>query len=168
VAITAPCAFVSTLSATVIGLIAGVIVCLATFALEKIHIDDPVGAVPVHFVNGLWGLLAVGIFANGNPASAGWNGVSTAVTGLIHGGTTQIVAQLFEILAIFVVVGGLSYLFFKVLNALKLMRALPAHELMGLDVPEMGMLGYTSVDVIMPGGRLSHQVPGRRSGVGMK
>ncbi len=168
VAITAPCAFVSTLSATVIGLIAGVIVCLATFTLEKMHIDDPVGAVPVHFVNGLWGLLAVGIFANGNPASAGWNGVNTTVTGLIHGGTTQIVAQLFEILAIFVVVGGLSYLFFKVLNALKLMRAEPAHELMGLDVPEMGMLGYTNVDVIMPGGRLSHQVPGSRSHVGMK
>jgi Amt family ammonium transporter len=168
VAITAPCAFVSTISATVIGLISGVIVCLATFALEKMRIDDPVGAVPVHFVNGLWGLLAVGIFANGNTASAGWNGVSSAVTGLLYGGRTQIVAQLLEILSIFVVVGGLSYLFFKVLNALKLLRSLPADELTGLDVPEMGMLGYTNVDVIMPGGRISHQVPGRPSGMGVK
>jgi ammonium transporter, Amt family len=168
VAITAPCAFVSTISATVIGLVSGVIVCLATFALEKMRIDDPVGAVPVHFVNGLWGLLAVGIFANGNTASAGWNGVSSAVTGLLYGGRTQIVAQLLEILSIFVVVGGLSYLFFKVLNALKLLRSLPADELTGLDVPEMGMLGYTSVDVIMPGGRISHQVPGRPSGMRVK
>jgi Amt family ammonium transporter len=132
------------------------------------RIDDPVGAVPVHFVNGLWGLLAVGIFANGNTASAGWNGVSSSVTGLLYGGRTQIVAQLLEILSIFVVVGGLSYLFFKVLNALKLLRSLPADELTGLDVPEMGMLGYTNVDVIMPGGRISHHMPGRSSGMGVK
>jgi Amt family ammonium transporter len=168
VAITAPCAFVSPLSAVVIGLFSGVIVCLATFGLEKLHIDDPVGAVPVHFVNGIWGLLAVGIFANGNPASAGWNGVNTAVIGLIHGGTTQIVAQLLEILSIVVVVGGSSYFFFKALNALKLLRAAPTDELMGLDVPEMGMLGYTNVDVVMPGGRLSQQIPARRSVAGMK
>ena len=75
VAITAPCAFVDTWAAVVIGVVAGVIVCLATFALEKLHIDDPVGATPVHFVNGLWGVIAVGIFASANPASAGWNGV---------------------------------------------------------------------------------------------
>jgi ammonium transporter, Amt family len=162
VAITAPCAFVSSLAAVVIGLISGVLVCLATFYLEKLHIDDPVGAVPVHFVNGFWGLLCVGLFANGNPASAGWNGVSTPVIGLIHGGYTQIVAQSLEAIS-FVVVGvGLSYVFFKVLNALKLLRAAPADELMGLDVPEMGMLGYTNVDVIMPGGRLARQVPVRR------
>jgi Amt family ammonium transporter len=92
VAITAPCAFVSTISATVIGLISGVIVCLATFALEKMRIDDPVGAVPVHFVKA-GELLAVGIFANGNTASAGWNGVSRSDR-LLYGGRTQIVAQL--------------------------------------------------------------------------
>ena len=87
VAITAPCAFVTSASAVVIGLIAGVIVCLVTFGIEKLHIDDPVGAVPVHFANGLWGLLAVGIFANGNPITAGWNGVDTPVTGLLYGGS---------------------------------------------------------------------------------
>jgi ammonium transporter, Amt family len=161
VAITAPCAFVSPLSSVVIGLISGVLVCLMTFTLEKIHIDDPVGAVPVHFCNGLWGLLAVGIFANGNPASTGWNGVNTPVIGLIHGGRTQIVAQILEILSIFIVVAGLSYLFFRVLNAMKLLRSDPADELMGLDAPEMGMLGYTNVDVVMPHGRLSQQVPRR-------
>ena len=78
VAITAPCAFVDRWAAVVIGLIGGVIVCLVTFVLERLRIDDPVGAVPVHFVNGIWGVLAVGIFANGNPVTAGWNGVATA------------------------------------------------------------------------------------------
>jgi ammonium transporter, Amt family len=168
VAITAPCAFVSSLASVVIGLISGVLVCFVTFALERLHIDDPVGAVPVHFANGAWGLLAVGIFANGNPASAGWNGVSTPVTGLIHGGHTQILAQALEA-GSFVAVGvGLSYAFFKVLNAFKLLRTEIAHELMGLDVPEMGMLGYTNVDVIMPGGRLAQQMPARKSLAGIK
>jgi ammonium transporter, Amt family len=162
VAITAPCAFVSVLASVVIGLIAGVLVCLATFALEKMHIDDPVGAVPVHFCNGAWGLLAVGIFANGNPSTAGWNGVQTPVIGLLHGGGTQIIAQVLEIASIFIVVAGLSYLFFKVVNAFKLLRSEPADELMGLDVPEMGMLGYTNVDVVMPGGHLTRQNPGMK------
>jgi Amt family ammonium transporter len=163
VAITAPCAFVSTLAAVVIGLIAGVLVCLATFWLEKMHIDDPVGAAPVHLVNGFWGVLAVGIFANGNPVSAGWNGVQTPVTGLLYGGNLQILAQCFEGISVLAVAGGLSYCFFKVLNALKLLRSLPADELTGLDVPEMGMVGYTNVDVVMPGGRLSRQIPSRRT-----
>jgi Amt family ammonium transporter len=163
VAITAPCAFVSTTAAVVIGLIAGVLVCLATFALEKMHIDDPVGAVPVHFCNGAWGLLAVGIFANGNSNSAGWNGVASAVTGLLHGGHTQIIAQIFEMAAIAILATGLSYIFFKILSALKLLRSAPADELMGLDMPEMGMMGYSSVDISMPHGRLSQQAPSKFS-----
>ena len=163
VAITSPCAFVTPMAAVVIGLIAGVIVCLATFAIEKMRIDDPVGAVPVHFCNGVWGLLSVGIFANGNPASAGWNGVQTPVVGLLYGGSTQIIAQSFEVISIFVFAVGLSYGFFKVLNAFNLLRSAPADELTGLDVPEMGMQGYTNVDVVMPHGRLSQQVPARLS-----
>jgi Amt family ammonium transporter len=154
VAITAPCAFVSPLASVIIGLIAGVLVCFATFGLEKLHIDDPVGAVPVHLCNGAWGLLAVGIFANGNPASAGWNGVATPILGLIHGGHTQIIAQALELGSIFVLGTGLSYVFFKLLNAFKLLRSAPA---------EMGMQGYTNVDVAMPHGRLSQQIPARRS-----
>ena len=71
-------------------------------------------------------------------------------------------AQIIEIAAIVIVVGGLSFVFFKVLNALKLLRSAPAAELAGLDMPEMGVPGYTTVDVWMPGGRLSHQVPGVR------
>lgn len=142
VAITAPCAFVDSWAAVVIGLIAGVIVCWATAALEKWKIDDPVGAVPVHFFNGLWGVLAVGIFANGNPDTAAWNGVESPVTGLLYGGATQIFAQLAEAGSIFVVVFGLSYVFFKVLAALKLLRVSREVELQGLDLPEMGTLAY--------------------------
>ena len=142
VAITAPCAFVAPWAAVVIGAIAGVLVIWASTALEKLKIDDPVGAVPVHMVNGAWGVLAVGIFANGNPDTAAWNGMESAVTGLIYGGTTQIVAQLAEVLSIFVVVFGLSYLFFKAMYALKLMRVSREDELAGLDLPEMGSLAY--------------------------
>ena len=142
VAITAPCAFVDSWAAVVIGLIAGLIVCWASVLLEKLKIDDPVGAVPVHFFNGLWGVLAVGIFANGNPETAAWNGVETAVTGLLYGGTTQIFAQLAEIGSIVVFAFGLSYVFFKILAALKLLRVSRDVELQGLDLPEMGTLGY--------------------------
>lgn len=142
VAITAPCAFVDTWAAVVIGLIAGVWVCVAAVLVEKAKIDDPVGAIPVHFFNGLWGVLAVGIFANGNPDTAGWNGVASPVTGLLYGGGSQIVAQLAEALSVIVVVGGLSFLFFKLLAAFKLLRSEPKHELEGLDLHEMGVQGY--------------------------
>ncbi|MFN8411350.1 MAG: ammonium transporter [Anaerolineales bacterium] len=142
VAITAPCAFVDPWAAVVIGLIAGVLVIFASNLIEKLKIDDPVGAVPVHMFNGAWGVLAVGIFANGNPDTAAWNGVESAVTGLLYGGSTQILAQLAEVVSIFVVVFGLSYLFFKVCNSFKLLRVSREDELGGLDMPEMGSLAY--------------------------
>lgn len=169
VAITAPCAFVDTWAAVVIGGIAGVLACLVTFALEKAKIDDPVGAVPVHFANGLWGVLAVGIFANGNPDTAAWNGVPSAVTGLLYGSSTQIIAQAFEAVSIAVVVFVASYIFFQILNGLKLLRSEAAHELSGLDLPEMGAPGYTTDDLVMhggmPGGRFKGSVTMGRSTV---
>ncbi len=140
-----------------IGLIAGVIVCLATFALERWHIDDPVGAAPVHFFNGMWGVIAVGIFANGNPLTAAWNGVPTPVTGLLYGGTGQFIAQLVEAVSIAVVVFVAGFIFFKILNAAKVLRSDPAAEMAGLDLPEMGAPGYTNDDVVMHGG-----LPGSR------
>ena len=143
VAITAPCAFVDIWAAVVIGLIAGVWVCVAAALLDKAKIDDPVGAVPVHFGNGLWGVLAVGIFANGNPDTVGWNGISTPVTGLLYGGGLgQFLAQSAEALAVIVVAGGLSYVFFQVLAYFKVLRVSAEVELAGLDMPEMGAEGY--------------------------
>jgi ammonium transporter, Amt family len=163
VAITAPCAFVDTWAAVVIGAVAGVLVCLATFALEKMRIDDPVGAAPVHLVNGMWGVLAVGIFANGNPLTAEWNGVPTAVTGLLYGGNTQILAQLAQVVSVGTVVFGLSFIFFKILAAAKVLRSDPAAEMAGLDLPEMGAPGYTNDDLVMHGGRPGSRLRGAMS-----
>jgi ammonium transporter, Amt family len=159
VAITAPCAFVDSIGATIIGLVAGVWVCLASFIIEKLKIDDPVGAIPVHFCNGLWGVLSVGLFACGVPASDGWNGVKGTVRGLFYGNPSQLLAQLCEVAAILVFVFGLTFIFFKVLNAFKLLRSKPEDEIMGLDIPEMGALGYSNVDIKMRSGRVMPQAP---------
>jgi Amt family ammonium transporter len=150
VAITAPCAFVSTPAAVLIGCISGMLVCLATFALEKLKIDDAVGAIPVHLVNGFFGVLAVGLFANGNPDTALWNGVATPVTGLLYGGTGQFLAQLAEGFAVAVTVTGTSWVFFKVLARFNLLRVSPAVELQGLDLPEMGVQGYPTDTALAP------------------
>jgi Amt family ammonium transporter len=165
VAITAPCAFVDGIAAVIIGAIGGVIVCFATVLLEKARIDDPVGAVPVHLFNGIWGVIAVGIFANGNPDTAAWNGMDAAVTGLLYGGSTQIVAQLLEAVALFAFVFPLTYAFFKVLHGFGLMRSKAEDEIAGLDLPEMGVPGYVT-DV--PEGHLE-QAPerGRKAGAGV-
>ncbi|HMQ51749.1 MAG TPA: ammonium transporter, partial [Anaerolineae bacterium] len=143
VAVTAPCAFIESWAAFVIGLVAGILVCLAAFGLEKAKIDDPVGAVPVHFFCGLWGVLSVGIFASGNPDTAAWNGMDQAVTGLLYGGGFgQLAAQLFEALAVFGAAFGLSYVFFQILNSLGILRSEAKAEVIGLDIPEMGARGY--------------------------
>jgi Amt family ammonium transporter len=163
VAITAPCAFVAPWAALIIGAVAGVLVCWATFALEKMKIDDPVGAVPVHFVNGIWGVLAVGIFANANPDTAAWNGVPSAVTGLIYGYNGQIISQTVQAVSIAVVATGLSWVFFKILMAAKVLRSAPGDELAGLDLPEMGAPGYTNDDVVMHGGLPGSRIKGALS-----
>jgi Amt family ammonium transporter len=155
VAITAPCAFVDSVAAVIIGVVAGVLVCLASVWLEKAKIDDPVGAVPVHFVNGMWGVLAVGLFANGNPDTAAWNGVSTPVTGLFFGGSTQIIAQVLEAASVGIVVFGLSYVLFKILMGAGLLRSRAEDEIGGLDLPEMGVQGYIAGDISVPGGEVA-------------
>ena len=143
VAVTAPCAFIDVWGAVIIGLVAGVLVCLATVWLENAKIDDPVGAVPVHFVNGIWGTLAVGLFATGNPDTAAWNGIDHAVTGLFYGGGFgQLFAQILEAGSIAIVVFASSYVVFKLIHARGLLRSEPTHEIVGLDVPETGARGY--------------------------
>src|SRR5436190_1314895 len=129
VAITAPCAFVDSLGAVIIGLVAGVLVCLASVWLEKAKIDDPVGAVPVHFVCGIWGVLSVGIFAVGNPDTGAWNGVTSPVTGIVGGSFIQIVPQLIEVVSVTIVAFGLSYVFFSALKRAGLMRSRAEDEI---------------------------------------
>jgi Amt family ammonium transporter len=158
VAITAPCAFVSPLGAVIIGVVAGVLVCLASVWLEKAKIDDPVGAVPVHFVNGIWGVLAVGIFAVGNPDTGAWNGVTSPVTGIVGGSFSQILPQLLEVVSIAVFVFGTSYVLFSALKRAGLMRSRAEDEIGGLDMPEMGEQGYVTDGVGVPGGQVDEPV----------
>ncbi|MCL4386591.1 MAG: ammonium transporter [Actinobacteria bacterium] len=142
VAITAGCAFVSGVSAMIIGLIAGVLVCISVWFVEnKLKIDDPVGAISVHGVNGVWGLLALGLFADGSYGS-GINGVGGAVRGLFYGGTGQLWAQLISIAVVIIWGISTSWLFWKILDKIIKIRVKPLDEVAGLDLPEMGVLAY--------------------------
>ncbi len=142
VAITAPCAFVNGIWAFVIGAIAGILVCLAVpFVENKLKIDDPVGAISVHCVNGVWGVLALGLFADGSYGD-GINGVKGGVTGLLYGGVDQFAAQLIVVGVLIVWGFGLSFVWFKFLNKVWGLRVKPEVEIEGLDLEEMGALGY--------------------------
>jgi Amt family ammonium transporter len=155
VAITAPCAFVDPWAAMVIGIISGLVVIEAVFFIErKLKVDDPVGAVAVHGINGTLGVLWVGIFANGK-YGAGWNLTTTytdsagdplGVTGVLYGsdGWSQLAAQAIGALVIWTVIFGIAFGFFKLQNALTKggIRSAEADEVAGLDLPEMGVLAY--------------------------
>ncbi len=137
VAITAPSGFVGPLAGSLIGVVAGVLVCLSVAFFDRIRIDDPVGAISVHGVNGLWGVLAVGIFADGTANYGGFQ-----VTGLLYGNLGQFMAQVVGAAVAFVWAFGGAYIFFKVLDRFVKLRVSPEAELAGLDLPEMGIAGY--------------------------
>ena len=149
VAITAPCAFVSPAMAMVIGVIAGVLVVEAVWFVERrMKIDDPVGAIAVHGVNGSFGVLAVGLFANGS-YGAGWNGSDVeGVKGLFWGDAGQLGAQLVGLVVLWTVIFGVAYTFFRAQDAISKsmgkggIRSKEADELLGLDEPEMGAVAY--------------------------
>jgi ammonium transporter, Amt family len=152
VAITAPCAFVNPTQAAIIGILAGGWVCDAGLTIErKLKIDDPVGAIAVHFCNGCWGLIATGIFADGTYGD-GLNGVKGTVKGILMGDSGQLIAQFVDAIVIAVVVGVSSYVFFKIADALVGLRVAPEIELAGLDVPEMGIWGYPDPEASFSGG----------------
>lgn len=137
VAITAPCAFVTPVASLVIGAVGGVIVVYGTLLLEKLKVDDPVSAVPVHLMNGIWGTLAVGIFATQN-----------GVTGLLAGNAGQLLAQLIGVAAVCawsLVTGGM--LFFGILKGWWGLRVSREEEALGLDMIEHGAEAYAD-DVI--------------------
>ncbi len=141
VAITAPCAFVEPWSAAVIGVVAGFVVVEAVLFWERRKVDDPVGAVAVHAVNGIWGLLALGLFANGT-YGAGWNGVEGAVSGIFYGDASQLAAQTVGALTVVAWAFGLSFVWFRVLDATMGIRAPAWAERAGLDIPELGVMAY--------------------------
>ena len=144
VAITAPSGFVNTVGAAIIGLVAGVLVCLSCRFIENmLKVDDPVGAISVHGTCGLWGVLSVGLFADGTSNYGGsWNGVTGSVTGLFYGDASQLVAQLVGIATLVGFVFTFSFVLNWVLDILVGQRVSIETEVAGLDIPEMGQLGY--------------------------
>jgi ammonium transporter, Amt family len=146
VAITAPCAYVGPLSALLIGLISGVLVVEAAFFVErKLRIDDPVGAIAVHGVNGAWGCIALGLFADGTYGD-GLNGVAGTVKGLFYGDGGQLAAQVIGVAVDFAFVGAASFVLFKILDLTIGNRVDKETEIKGLDVPEMGIEAYPGFD----------------------
>ena len=154
VAITAPCAFVQPWAAAVIGVLAGLIVIEVVWIIERrFKIDDPVGAIAVHGVCGLFGVLAVGIFSDGS-YGAGWNATDTAetagkgVTGILYDfglGTRQLGAQAVGVLVICTLIFGLAYGFFHFQDKFTKggIRPTAEDEIAGLDMAEMGVPAYS-------------------------
>jgi ammonium transporter, Amt family len=144
VAITAPCAFVTAPAAILIGLVAGVLVVLSAIFIENVlKIDDPVGASSVHGTCGAWGIVSLGLFADGRYGD-GWNGVNGQVRGLFYGDPAQLVAQGVGLCTSLFWVGTMTFLALKAVGALVGNRVPATTEIGGLDVPEMGMEGYTT------------------------
>ncbi len=144
VAITAPSGFVSTIGSAIIGLVAGVLVCLSVEFVDRVlKVDDPVGAISVHGTNGIWGVISVGLFADGTSNYGGsWNGVNGSVRGLFYGDPSQLVAQLIGVGTLIGFVFSFSYVANMVIDLIVGQRSNAAEELAGLDIPEMGALGY--------------------------
>jgi Amt family ammonium transporter len=142
VAITAPCAFVSAAGASLIGLVAGILVIESVFFFDKMRIDDCVGAISVHGVNGAWGCLSIGLLADGTYGD-GWNGVSGTVRGLFYGGGIgQFIAEFIGVTTCFITLSALSLLVYYIAEKLVGNRVSHEVEIEGLDLPEMGVPGY--------------------------
>jgi len=143
VAITCPCAFVSAGGASILGLVAGILCVESVFFFDKYHIDDSVGAISVHGVNGAWGCLSLGLFADGTYGD-GWNGVAGNVRGLFYGGGMgQFWAELIGVTVCFVTLAALSLLVYFIAEKLVGNRVSKEVEIAGLDLPEMGAPGYS-------------------------
>jgi len=145
VAITAPCYWVSPTGAFFIGLVAGVVVIWATDALEYLRIDDPIGAVPVHLVCGIWGTLSLGLFATGAYGLPTPMGVDTSsvVKGLLYGGgTAQLVSQMIGSLSVVTSTLAVAFVLMYAVKATGTLRVSAAGEVEGLDLHEHGMLAY--------------------------
>ena len=130
VAITSPCATVTPFSSVIIGTVAGILVVLAVLFFDRIKVDDPVGAISVHGVNGAWGTLAAGIFNIG--------GTSPKIIGV----------QVLGICAAFIWAFGVSFIVFKLIDKTIGLRVSPEEELQGLDVGEHGANAYPDFQIV--------------------
>jgi len=131
------------LLAAIIGIVAGLLVVGSIVFVERVlKVDDPVGAVSVHGVNGLWGLISLGLFADGTYGN-GWNGVEGTVRGLFYGGGGgQLAAQVIDAVVVVIWAFGLMYVFFRIQKRVQGIRVTRDEEMIGLDVPEMGVPAY--------------------------
>jgi len=137
VAITAPCAFVSVGSAAVIGLIAGVLVVFAVLMFDKLKLDDPVGALSVHLVNGIFGTLAVGLFAQDKiTGTATGNGL------FFGGGFKLLAAQATGVVAVGAFTFVVAFAAWYVIEQVMGLRVSPEEEIAGLDLGEHGTKAY--------------------------
>jgi hypothetical protein len=161
VSITAPCAYVAPWAAVLIGCVAGfLVICSVLFIERCLRVDDPVGAISVHGTNGAWGVLALGLFADGTYAPIeNFNGVAGKVTGLFYGNGAQLIAQSIGLAANLVWVGLTAFIFFKVIDRLVGNRVSTPVELQGLDLPELGALAYISQDPKVPEARMILHLP---------
>jgi len=142
VAITAPCAFVSPIAAIVIGGIGGILVVFGVVILDKMQIDDPVGAFPVHGINGVWGTLAVGLF--------GQKALGLANDGLfLGGGIKQFAVQLLGISSVVIFVVVAMTIIFKLIDKFIGLRVSREEELKGLDISEHGMESYSGFQIFI-------------------
>ncbi len=139
VAITAPCAYVDAWAAAVIGAVAGLIMVLVVFGMDRLRVDDPIGAIAAHGMGGIWGTLSLGFFAT--PELAELNAVGEA--GLFYGGGLgQLATQAIGIVAVAAFVFVASYGVFVACKRTIGLRVSAQEEIEGLDIHEHGMWGY--------------------------
>ena len=146
VAITAPAGYVSPTLAVLIGGMAGVLTCWAMGFIDRVlKVDDPVGAIAVHGVSGVFGILCVGLFADGTAPD--FLVVGYPIKGLFFGDGAQLVAQLVGAVTVIVWSFGTSFVLFSVLKAMGIFRSKPEDEMAGLDIPEMGTHAYPPQEI---------------------
>jgi Amt family ammonium transporter len=149
VAVTAACGFVAPWAAIVIGLVSGVIAVVGVLFIERIGIDDPIGAVAVHGMSGVWGTLATGLFAV--PALA--SNLATGTGGLVYTGSFhQLGVQVLGLLAVGAFTFSVSFGSLWAMKRLWGIRVEEHVETAGLDVSEHGMWGYPEFYIPVPGG----------------
>ena len=145
VAVTCPCYWVSPTGAVMLGAVAGVIVVVGVDLLEYLRIDDPIGAVPVHGICGIWGTISLGLFASGQFGSTGPLAAdnSAPLTGLFYGGGfTVLTAQIIGSAAIVTATFVTTMIMMLAINSFGLLRVSEEGELQGLDLYEHGIPAY--------------------------
>ena len=130
------------IGASLIGVVAGILVVYSSIFIEKMGVDDVAGAISVHGTAGAWGVISVGLFACGE-YGAGYNGIATPVTGLFYGGGFgQLLMQLIDVTVLITWAFVVMYAWMKFSNLIVPIRPTREQELLGLDASQMGVLAY--------------------------